>query len=136
MDKLIDSVNGLDTTKITVDSLNWKYGTGRSYTEKNGSEKICRYRHGVMTDAGDIRVDVWEKLVLLQIERDGEELIHEQLSQWYKDTLGALWSEEDLRLMVLKAHTARLYDSLQWCDYMAFNQKYRPWVLKAKEDSR
>jgi hypothetical protein len=134
MDKLIDSVNGLDTTKITVDSLNWKYGTGRSYTEKNGSEKICRYRHGVMTDAGDIRVDVWEKLVLLLIKRDGEELIHEQLSQWYQDTLGALWSEEDLRLMVLKAHTARLYDSPQWRDYMTFNQKYRPWVLKKPEE--
>lgn len=134
MDKLIDSVNGLDTTKITVDSLNWKCGTGRSYTEKNGSEKICRYRHGVMTDAGDIRVDAWEKLVLLLIKRDGEELIHEQLSQWYKDTLGALWSEEDLRLMVLKVHTARLYDSLQWRDYMTFNQKYRPWVLKKPEE--
>lgn len=134
MDRLIDSVIGLDTTKFTLDSLNWKYGTGRSYTEKNGSEKICHYRHGVMINVGDIREDVWEELVLLLIKRDGEELIHEQLSQWYKDEFGAYRSKEDVRQMALQAHTARLYDSPGWCDYIAFNQKYRPWVLKKQEE--
>lgn len=132
----INSVRDLDISQLTLKSLNWKYGTGRSYTEKTRDGKICHYRYGVMTDAGDIREDVWEELVLLLIKRDGEELMHEQLSQWYEDEFGAYHSKEDIRQIVLQAHTARLYNSPGWCDYIAFNQKYRPWILKKKEENR
>ena len=136
MDKLIDSVNGMDTTNLTIDSLNWKYGTGRSYTEKKGSEKVCRYRCGVMTDVGDIREDVWEELVLALIVRDNERRLYDYLYAWYKADFGSSWTEKDVRQAALKAYTARLYDNTEWCDYIAFNQKYRPCALKEPEENQ
>ena len=32
--------------------------------------------------------------------------------------------------MALELHAARIFDNIEWCDYTAFNEKYRPEVLK------
>lgn len=32
--------------------------------------------------------------------------------------------------MALELHAARIFDSIEWCDYTAFKEKYRPEVLK------
>ena len=37
---------------------------------------------------------------------------------------------KEAKQMALELHAARIFDSVEWCDYTAFNEKYRPEVLK------
>ena len=103
---------------LKFEDLRKRYGTGRSYTiSGSGKNRVTGYRTGVMTNIGDIEVSQWERLVHELISRNQEEELYAHLCQWIKET--ALW-----------LHADRIFDNPKWRDYIPFNQKYRPDIIR------
>lgn len=97
MEKHINSVEEVDASKLTFADLRWKYSTGETYTEKRGGKKFEYYIPGVMTEIGDIRRDVWEKLMYDLIVRSGEEELYRQMYAWFKDGVMYYSSEAETK---------------------------------------
>ena len=51
------------------------------------------------------------------------------LLEWEK-LYGFSRDSKEAKQMALELHAARIFDNIEWCDYTAFNEKYRPEVLK------
>lgn len=130
MEKHINSVKEVDASKLTFADLRWKYSTGETYTKKRGGKNFEYYIPGVMTEIGDIRRDVWEQLMYDLIVRSGEEELYRQMYAWFKDGVMYYSSEAETKKIVLRSYSLRLFDDPEWCNYIAFNKKYRPWVLQ------
>ncbi len=116
--------------ELTFEDLRIHYYTGRSYLiSGEGRNKVFGYRHGVMTNIGDLTENEWARLSKQLIEQSGEQELHQQLLTWEKEH--SHWKRKELRfeLDVLSMHIARLPDNPAWRDYIPFNRKYRPKVL-------
>ena len=116
--------------ELTFEDLRSHYYTGRSYLiSGEGRNKVFGYRHGVMTNIGDLTENEWARLSKQLIEQSGEQELHQQLLTWEKEH--SHWKRKELRfeLDVLSMHIARLPDNPAWRDYIPFNRKYRPKVL-------
>lgn len=116
--------------ELTFEDLRIHYYTGRSYLiSGEGRNKVFGYRHGVMTNIGDLSENEWARLAKQLIERCGEQELYRQLFAWEKDN--GHWKRKELQfeLDVLSMHIARLPDNPAWHDYIPFNRKYRPKVL-------
>ena len=116
--------------ELTFADLRIHYYTGQSYLiSGEGRNKVFGYRHGVMTDIGDLPEDEWARLARQLIERHGEQELYQQLLTWEKDH--SHWKRRELRfeLDVLSMHIARLPDDPAWCNFIPFNRKYRPEML-------
>lgn len=126
MDVLIDDISTLkdklDT--LTFEQVNMKYGTGRSNTVTTPQGKKSFYRHGVMTEIGDIRESVWMEIVEYLIVRDKETELYNCLYEWVKDTYGWNQTDAERKQYVLQLHATRIFDNPAWVDYIAFNEKY------------
>ena len=56
------------------------YYTGRSYLiSGEGRDKVFGYRHGVMTDIGDLPEAEWTRLAKQLIRQSGEQELYQQL---------------------------------------------------------
>ena len=64
------------------------------------------------------------------IVRSGEEELYRQMYAWFKDGVMYYSSEAETKKIVLRSYSLRLFDDPEWCNYIAFNKKYRPWVLQ------
>ncbi len=116
--------------ETTFEDLCVMYGTGKSYTVVSNSRGTqCYYRHGQMTRLGDIERAEWCALMKELITREGEERLQAQLLDWYRQD-GVHHTQTDLELQALEAHAARIFDDEAWVDFISFNQRYRPEVLK------
>ena len=116
--------------ELTFEDLRIHYYTGQSYLiSGEGRNKVFGYRHGVMTNIGDLTENEWARLSKQLIEQSGEQELHQQLLTWEKEH--SHWKRKELRfeLDVLSMHIARLPDNPAWRDYIPFNRKYRPKVL-------
>lgn len=132
---LIDNISQIEQAIPTLSfaDIDHMYGTGRSSTYiKNGTEKIVKYRHGIMTKIGDIEESVWEELVMRLIQRDHEEELYNQLLEWIKTNL--IWAKDDkeAKSYALKLFAARIFDNDRWVDYYQFNRQYRPEKIDKK----
>lgn len=114
---------------LTFEKVSLKYGTGRSNTFNTPNGKKTSYRHGVMTEIGDIEVSVWIQIVEYLIQRAKENELYNNLLEWVTDTLK--WSENDAerKKYALVLHAVRIFGNPAWVDYVAFNKKYRPKIL-------
>ena len=116
--------------ELTFADLRIHYYTGQSYLiSGEGRNKVFGYRHGVMTNIGDLSEDEWTRLAMQLIEQSGEQELHQQLHTWEKEH--SHWKRKELRfeLDVLSMHMARLPDDPAWRDFIPFNRKYRPEAL-------
>ena len=122
----------LDT--VTFEQLRHMYGTGRSFTERNSQgDKKTHYRHGVMTEIGDIEVSVWMRVMEYIIKREDETGLYKNLCEWLKETyVGWFKTNTELTRYALELHSIRIFDRKEWVCYIAFNQKYRPEILSGE----
>lgn len=130
----IDNINQVNLSDLTYACLNMRYGTGRGRTEKRNGEKRNIYRHGVATELGDIEISLWQRLVLMLIERERETELFLQLKQWISER--CVWCKTDkneLQNYTLKLFAARIFDDPEWVDYIQFNRRYRPEKIKAEQ---
>lgn len=113
--------------ELTFADLRFHFGTGRSFIKSgSGRDAVYGYRHGVMTDVGDIEESEWIELMMDLIKRSGEEGIQEQLRHWAKEHCAWLHSKKEVELYALELHSSRIFDNPQWVDYELFNHEYRP----------
>jgi hypothetical protein len=129
----MDSIGNAEHA-LTFADLRIHYYTGQSYLiSGEGRNKVFGYRHGVMTDIGDLTEDEWARLAKRLIEQAGEQELYQQLLVWEKEH--SHWKRKELafELDVLSMHIARLPDNPAWCDFIPFNRKYRPEVLSCAE---
>lgn len=130
------SLNQIDTDNLTFEGLRKKYGTGRAYTiSGKGRDKKEGYRHGVMTDYGDIELSDWKKLARMLIQRAGEENIQKWLYEWFTENGFWIRGDENIEDYSLEIHIARLFDKPEWRDYEAFNRKYRPEIFASSDEN-
>ena len=128
----IDSITQIEPKQITRDNLRLHYGTGQEIVTKNSQgNKTSQYRSGVQTNLGDIEQSVWMELVQILIEQENDQEIFEQLLEWEKDNnhIEARTKNDFLR-EAMQSYTYRIYDNKAWWDYVRFNIKYRPEILK------
>ena len=110
---------------LTFSDIRCRYKTGRSIVSKGIGQCVrYTYRCGIMTKIGDIEEKEWVALVERMIERDGEQELFNQLREWYKKE--CKWADYNY---VLECFAARIFDNRDWCDFVAFNTKYRPEAL-------
>lgn len=115
---------------LTFADLRVHYYTGRSYLiSGEGRDKVFGYRHGVMTDIGDLPEAEWTRLAKQLIRQSGEQELYQQLFAWEREQSHWEQSPSQFELDVLSLHMARLPDNPAWCDFIPFNRKYRPEVL-------
>lgn len=115
---------------LTFAALRVHYYTGRSYLiSGEGRDKVFGYRHGVMTDIGDLPEAEWTRLAKQLIRQSGEQELYQQLFAWEREQSHWEQSPSQFELDVLSLHMARLPDNPAWCDFIPFNRKYRPEVL-------
>lgn len=115
---------------LTFAALRVHYYTGRScLISGEGRNKVFGYRHGVMTDIGDLPEAEWTRLAKQLIRQSGEQELYQQLFAWGREQSHWEQSPSQFELDVLSLHMARLPDNPAWCDFIPFNRKYRPEVL-------
>lgn len=126
----IDSRSGLPEN-LTYEMIKFGTHTGRAFLiNDRGFEKKYGYRHGVSTPIGDIEENLWYALMKELIDKNGDTKLFQQLLDWYQDSPVAGRTKKEKEHYVLEFFSNRIYDSVDWVDYVPFNQKYRPEVLQ------
>lgn len=112
---------------LTFADLREHFPTGRAYIKSgSGRDAVYGYRHGVMTDLGDIEESQWEELLMDLIRRSGELELQEQLRRWAKEHCAWLHTKQEVDRYALQLHSSRIFDNPEWVDYELFNREYRP----------
>ena len=128
----INSIREIDLDTITLSDIRWKYGTGIS--TDTGSRKAGTYkpgyRTGVMTDIGDIQIDIWRQAAEHIARRDGEVWLVDALMAWEKASNYGKKSQGELYLHTLLLYSHRMFDNQTWVDFIPFNRTYRAGALK------
>lgn len=116
---------------VTYDDIRLMYHTGKFIRDYGSQDKKAgKYRIGVMTKLGDIEEKDWIRYAEELVRRNNEEALFKQLKSWYRQTTPWLRDEKDLHRYSLECFVARIFDNRGWVDYVAFNERYRPEVLK------
>ena len=116
---------------VTYDDIRLMYHTGKFVRDYSSQDKKAgKYRIGVMTKLGDIEEKDWIRYAEELIRRNNEEALFKQLKNWYRQTTPWLRDEKDLHKYTLECFVARIFDNPNWVDFVAFNERYRPEVLK------
>ena len=116
---------------VTYDDIRLMYHTGKFIRDYGSQDKKAgKYRIGVMTKLGDIEEKDWIRYAEELVRRNSEEDMFKQLKSWYCQTTPWLRDEKDLHRYTLECFVARIFDNRGWVDYVAFNERYRPEVLK------
>lgn len=116
---------------ITYEDIRLMYHTGKFIRDYSSQDKKAgKYRIGVMTKLGDIEEKDWIRYAEELVRRNSEEYLFKQLKSWYRETTPWLHDEKDLHRYSLECFVARIFDNPNWVDFVAFNERYRPEVLK------
>ena len=124
-----------DVVNLTFEDIRVHGYSGQAFVKAGtGRDKVYGYRHGLMTDIGDIEPSRWRKIATTLIERAGEKDLLQNLIDWEKEHY--LHFHKDKSELVQKAmelHVSRIFDDEEWVDFVRFNQRYRPDVLSCAE---
>ena len=114
-------------SELTFEDLAVKHFSGRSFLKSGeGRDKVYGYRHGVVTNLGDIEESEWCKLILGLITRSGELGLLEQLKPWAAAECPWLHTKREVGNYALELHACRIFDNPDWVSYELFNREYRP----------
>lgn len=126
----IDSIDLIDLVSVTFSDLRWHCGTGVAvHVSGTGRDKKYRYRHGVMTDIGDIEESVWYEAATYLVRRESEADLFEMLVTWETEHNYTNASPANLRLEALQCYVSRLFNCPEWVDFIPFNRRFRPHAL-------
>lgn len=97
------------------------FQTGRSVRGLDGKRDIG-YRHGVMTELGDVEKSVWREAMIRLIDRSGERELFELLTDF---VLGFGWFNKmkDAEMYALQLHSSRIFKNEEWVCYQDFRLK-------------
>ena len=116
----------------TFEDLRVHFGTGRAYTiSGKGRDRVMGYRVGKRCNLGDIETGAWMKMVRELIVQKGEQELHQQLLTHMKEHNYTRATKAELEEEVLELHAARIFDNPLWVDFISFNERFRPEVLRA-----
>ena len=126
MDISINNFSEIESIKddLTFQMVKYMYGTGRSNSFTTAHGKVVTYRHGVMTEIGDIEESVWMQIVEFLIKKSQETELYNNLLEWVTDTIKWLQNDIERKMYAIRLHAARIFDNPDWIDYRAFNKKY------------
>lgn len=120
-----------DDIKREFEQLGCRYLSGRAYEKpRTGRTREWGYNDFVMTAQGEIEINQWRQKVLNLITEAGEEDLQRALNAWVQEHYG--WCDTDLKAMheAIQLHASRIFDDPLWVDFIPFNERYRPEVLK------
>ena len=121
-------------SELTFDDIAFRGGTGRAYyISGEGRDKVYGYRIGCSTPIGDIEECDWIRAMKYLINTNGQQMLFKNLLEWYTTYNYANQSKKELEKETLISFSYKLFDDQQWCDFLKFNQKYRPEILKNVE---
>ncbi len=126
----INTILEINTADITFQNLRWKCGSGVDTSTGKGAYKKVSYRHGVMTELGDIELKLWTQLMEQLIEESGEQWLLDALIRWEKEHNYTNATSSELRVSALELHSCRIFDNAKWVHYIPFNRRFRPEVLE------
>ena len=118
-------------SELTFEDLRVHFGTGRAYTiSGKGRDRVMGYRVGMQCDLGDIEISEWIAMVKELIVQTGEQELYEQLHTHMKEHNYTKATKSELEQQVLELHAARTFDNPLWVDFIPFNKRFRPEVLR------
>ena len=121
---------------LSFTDLEHRFSTGQAYTKYgSGRDRVMGFRTGVMTRLGDLEFSVWESLIRDLIHRSGEDALFQALIDWASEGCPWLHTRTEIERYALELHSSRIFDNPRWVDYLKFNQKYRPKILKEGENA-
>ena len=106
MQKLIDSISGIDLTAVQPEQLCRKHGTFRCNSTGSGRDKKYSYRHGASTPIGDIEDSVWKTAAEAVVKRDG---LEQEVTQILPYVSFASDTSAENRICALNAGCSGLY---------------------------
>lgn len=119
-------------TNLTFEDLRSNGGTGRAYTiSGSGRNRVTGYRNGISCKLGDIELSEWINLVKDLIVQTGEQELYQQLLSFVGKHNHAKASKSELEKEALELHAARIFDNPLWVNFIAFNEQFRPEVLRS-----
>ena len=126
----IRDLREIDLSTLEFEDLRWQYGVFQSISTGSGRHKVYSSWIGVKTNIGEIEESVWCQAAEQLIQQKGEQEILDALVQWgmehnyLKEPAGVVRKE------ALHHHVNRIFDNPRWVDFVPFNRRYRPEVLK------
>lgn len=116
---------------LTYEDLRVHFGTGRAYTiSGSGRDRVTGYRTGMKCNLGDNEISEWAAMVRDLIVQTGEQELFQQLLTHMKEHNYTGSTKSKLELECLQLHAARIFDDPLWVDFIPFNQRFRPEVLR------
>lgn len=116
---------------ITFETLRVHYYTGQSYLIRSEyRHKVYGSRNGIMTDLGDLDQEEWKRLAQQLIQSSGEVRLQAALLEWIQEKTHWIHGKQEQEQHALELHMSRIFDRPEWVDYIPFNRRYRPEVLK------
>lgn len=116
---------------LTFEDLRVHFGTGRAYTVSGkGRDRVLGYRSGKRCNLGDIEDSDWMKMVKDLIAHKGEQELHQQLLTHLKEHNCFGSTKAELESEALELHAARIFDNPLWVDFLPFNNRFRPEVMR------
>ena len=126
----IRDLRGIDFSKLEFEDLRWKYGTFQSVSAGSGRDKKYSSWSGVKTRIGEIEKSVWYQAAERLIREKGEHELLGYLTKWCSERNVLKESAGEIRKKALQLHVDRIFDNPRWVDFVPFNHRYRPEVLK------
>lgn len=126
----IRDLREIDFSKLEFEDLRWKYGTFQSVSTGSGRDKKYSSWSGVKTRIGEIEESVWYQAAEKLIREKGEQELLGYLTQWCGERNTCKESAGEIRKEALQLHIDRIFDHPRWVDFVPFNRRYRPEVLK------
>jgi len=126
----IQDLREIDFSKLEFQDLRWQYGVFQSTSTGSGREKRHGSWIGVKTGLGEIEVKVWCQAAEKLIQQKGKQELLGYLTQWCSERNILKESADRIRKRALQLHVDRIFDNPRWVDFVPFNRRYRPEVLK------
>ena len=126
----IQDLREIDFSKLEFQDLRWQYGVFQSTSTGSGREKRHGSWIGVKTGLGEIEVKVWCQAAEKLIQQKGKQELLGYLTQWCSERNILKESADRIRKRALQLHVDRIFDNPRGVDFVPFNRRYRPEVLK------
>ena len=100
----------------------------------NGKKYVSKrmYRHGVQTNVGDMKKDVWAAIAKQIIDMNNDSWLLDCMVEWYSKTLPGKLKQNEAYFKGLNTITRGLHNDMSWVDDVPFNAEYRSSELEGK----
>ena len=126
----ITSLDEIDFSALDFQDLHWWYGVFQCTSTGSGRDIKYGAWIGVKTGLGEIEEKTWYQAAEKLICQKGEQKLLGYLTQWCSERNNLKESASEIRKKALRLHIDRIFDDPRWVDFVPFNRRYRPDVLK------